>query len=190
MIWENFGYRISTIPIGIWHYLFNPLQILWDFPFIHRVDSSPIYVGFYGNGCKGIGVFSLNILMYLLFLLPIIRKQMKKDNKNLWNTILSLSIVASLMVCVITLMAASYGRYSLDFVWMYGIAVILLLLYILDKIKENEFGKKIFTAVVTTCITISVVFNALESINSEKNLFKLVNTVKFYEVQSTICFWE
>lgn len=47
------GYRLSTVPIGMWHYLWNPFQILGTFPFIYTVDSNPLYVGFYGSGCKG-----------------------------------------------------------------------------------------------------------------------------------------
>lgn len=184
------GYKLSTIPIGIWHYLFNPFQVTWDFPFIHSVDSTPLYIGFYGNGCKGIGIFSLNILMYALFLLPVFRKNIKQKNKALWATLLSLITVGLIMVIIITLMAASYGRYSLDFAWMFALATILTLLYIMEEVKSNEFARKLLTVITGTCITISIFANALESINSEKNLFKILNTGEYYKLQSTICFWE
>lgn len=184
------GYKASTIPIGIWHYLFNPFQITCNFPFIHSVDSTPLYIGFYGNGCKGIGIFSLNILMYALFLLPIFRKNIKQKNKALWTTLLSLITIGLIMVIVITLMAASYGRYSLDFTWMFALATILTLLYIMEEIKENEFARKLFTIITGTCIIISIFANMLESINSEKNCFKFFNTQEYYKLQSMISFWE
>lgn len=190
MIWENCGYKISTIPIGIWHYLFNPMQILATFPFVHRVDSTPLYIGFYGNGCKGIGIFSLNMLLYVLFLLPFLRKDIKQKSKTLWSTIFSLTFVGILMVITITLMAASYGRYSLDFAWMFVLAGILTLFFIKEEIKKSKIASKIFTIIVVGGILISSVVNSLESINSEKNLFRSLNTVNYYKLQSTICFWE
>lgn len=187
----NLGYHLSMIPMGIWHYLFNPFQILWDFPYIYRINSTPLYNGFYGNGCKGIGIFSLNILMYILFLLPMFKKIIKQRSKTLWNTMLTTIIIAIIMVSLTTVMAGGcYGRYSIDFAWMFIITSILVLLCIFEEIKQNEIAKKLFTVIVGACMIISIFLNALESINSEKNLFKRMNTQEFYRLQSIISFWE
>lgn len=184
------GYRISTIPIGIWHYLFNPFQMLATFPFIHSVDSNPLYIGYYGSTLKGVGIFSLNIVMYSLFLLPLLRKRIQQKNKRIWNTIIAITIVGITMMIAVILCAASYGRYSLDFAWMFVLSTILILLCIYDFIKEHDFAKKIFEIVVGACIILSIFFNSLESINSERNFFKVFNNTRYHKVKSSICFWE
>lgn len=183
-------YSFATIPTGIWHYLFNPFQMLATFPFIHSVDSTPLYVGYYGCTLKGIGIFSLNILMYVLFLLPLLRKNIKQKSKKTWTTIITLVIVGMIMVMLITKENGSYGRYSLDFAWMFALSTILTLHCIYDFVKDNDFTKKIFELVVGACIIMSIFFNSLESINSERNFFIEANNTRYHKVKSSICFWE
>ncbi len=184
------GYRISTIPIGLWHYLWNPFQIDATFPFIYPIDSTPLYVGFYGSGCKGVGIFALNKIMYLLFLFPIFKDKMKRENKLTTKIILHLIITGLLMVAIITIMAASYGRYSLDFAWMFSLATLLFAIWIGDKIKENEFASKLYKTIVFILLASSFILNSLLSVSSEKPSFKIYNPVKYYELHSSICFWE
>ena len=113
-----------------------------------------------------------------------------KRRKSLWYLIVTLIIVGIVMVIAITLTAASFGRYSLDFAWMFGLATILVLMHILEELKDNMLAKKIFTVLVGGLMIISIFVNALDSINSERNFFRMFNTKEYFELQSTICFWE
>ena len=185
---QGLGYRLSTVPMGIVHYLFNPMHIEKTFPFITAEASEFPFVGFYSSVEKGIGLFALNPIMWVIFLLPWLKKELKE--KKLWfYTIYTLGI-AILMVCAITLVAASFARYSIDFAWMFSIITIVILLFIYEKIKENDFAKKIFKIIVGGLIILSIFTNSFDGITAETQYFKSRNYNKYYKIKSAICFWE
>ena len=129
------GARIEILPFGFWQYLFNPMQILPRFPFIYMVDSMPFFMGYYGNGNKGIGVFSLNSILWLLFLLPFLRKAIKEKSKELWQNIIMFIIVGVLIICALTIMGGTFARYSLDFEWLLSISAVLVASFIIEKLR-------------------------------------------------------
>lgn len=125
--------------------------------------------------------------MYTLFLLPFF---LKNGNRRLRNSILTLLGGGILMVIVITIMAASYGRYSLDFVWMLSLATLLFVFWLQEKMKDHEIANKVCQIVIEGLFILSFTWNSLISISSEKPAFRIRNTVEYYQVYSSVCFWE
>lgn len=78
-----------------------------------------------------------------------LKKAIKNTNVKLWRLIRNSLIVALIMIIVITLLAASYERYSLDYTWMVVWPAIAMMLLIYDLIKENELVRKMFEIVCT-----------------------------------------
>lgn len=186
----NLGYRFSSIPIGIWHYLFNPPVINLTFPFIHMQPVTPLYLGFYGCGFVGVGTFWATPICLLLFFIPVLRKYIKNKNKRLMNLIINSLIVAIIMVIVITLVAASYERYSLDYTWMIVWPAIAVMLTLHEIIKENDIAKKVFEIICTIATIICICTSIAMAIKSESNFIEKVSTKQYDDMASSMMFWE
>lgn len=186
----NLGYRYSTIPIGIWHYLFNPPVINLTFPFIHMQPVTPLYLGFYGCGYVGVGTFWATPITLLLIFIPILRKHIKNTNVKLWRLIRNSLIVALIMIIVITLLAASYERYSLDYTWMVVWPAIAMMLLIYDLIKENELVRKMFEIVCTIATIICICVAMAMAIKSESRYAEYFSSEQYDNISQSMMFWE
>lgn len=186
----NLGYRYSTIPIGIWHYLFNPPLINLTFPFIHMQPVTPLYLGFYGCGYVGVGTFWATPITLLLIFIPILRKHIKNTNVKLWRLIRNSLIVALIMIIVITLLAASYERYSLDYTWMVVWPAIAMMLLIYDLIKENELVRKMFEIVCTIATIICICVAMAMAIKSESSYAEYFSSEQYDNISQSMMFWE
>lgn len=186
----NLGYRYSTIPIGIWHYLFNPPVIDLTFPFIHMKPVTPLYIGFYGCGYVGIGTFLATPICLMLFSIPILRKYIKNKNIQLWRLIRNSLIIALIMIVVITLVAASYERYSLDYTWMIVWPAIAIMLTLHEILKENNIAKKIFEKVCSIATIICICVSLAMAVKSESNFIEKGATKDYDDIATDMMFWE
>ena len=184
------GYRVSTIPIGIWHYFFNPADISAEFPFINTRPNMPQYMGFYGTGFAGVGIFMLMPICILIFFLPLLKKEIQKHYPKLWFFILDAIIVAVISAIVVTLVGASYYRYSLDFIWLISIVGVCLMMVVHQRLKKDELIAKLFEGICivltlyTICITLGV------SVRSETKYLERANPEIYYQIKEDVCFWE
>lgn len=182
------GYRLSTIPLGIWSMLFNPTKLVSEFPYIVVNSVEPRYLGFYGFA--GAGIFGLSPILYILTLLPIFKNTIKKEKKELWNLMIWSLIIGIVMIIAIILVAASYIRYELDFAWMFLIPTIMLMLVIHEEIKDNEKIKKAYETIVALIILLGVTINLAVGFMSEAKINKRYKPEQFDLLRSKISFWE
>jgi len=184
------GYRIGTIPIGIWHYFFNPPDISTVYPFINTRPNMPQYMGFYGTGFAGVGIFMLMPICILIFFLPILRKHIKEDYPKLWPLLILALIVAVISAIAVTLVGASYYRYSLDFIWLVSMVGVCLMAIVLQRLKKDKLIEKIvegiciILTIYTICITLGV------SVKSEGRHLERFHTDTYYEIKDSMSFWE
>lgn len=187
---QALGYRFSTIPLGIWHYLFNPAKIDLVFPFIHTIPNSPLYLGFYGQGYAGIGTLIACPICLFFLVLPTIKNKIKEKDSGLWKGIRNSIGVAILMVIVITLLAASYQRYALDYAWMLIIPAIIVTMTIYELAKNNEILQKIFEILLTGIAIFCIIENLAIAITSEWDSTQKLSTQLYDQMKYSTMFWE
>lgn len=186
----NLGYRLSTIPLGLWHYLFNPPVIDLTFPFIHMEPVTPLYLGFYGCGYVGVGTFFMAPICVLLIFLPMLKQKLKEKSINLYENTRNSLIVAIIMIVAITLLAASYQRYALDFTWMIVWPAIIIVLLIHELLVDNDLLKKIYEKLIFIATLICVLTTLAMSIKSEANNIEKYSTEIYDNIAASMMFWE
>lgn len=184
------GYRAETIPIGIWHYFFNPADISLTFPFIQTRPNTPLYMGFYGSGFAGVGIFALMPISLLIFFLPVLKKHIQANYPKLWSVLLWTISIAILSAIVVTLVGASYFRYSLDFIWMMAMSGICLMVIVLELAKKEKILEKILEGFMIVFTIFTIIVSLGISVKSESNFFYYGNAKKYYEIKNSISFWE
>lgn len=186
----NLGYRYSTIPIGIWHYLFNPPVLDLTFPFIHMKPVMPLYIGFYGHGYVGVGTFFATPICCILLFIPVLRKYIKNKNIHLWRLIKRSLIIAIIMIITITLLAASYERYSLDYTWMIVWPSLAIMLIVHEIVNKNDIIKKMFERICMVTTIICICTSMAMALKSESNYAEYVSTKKYDDIAESMMFWE
>ena len=94
------------------------------------------------------------------------------------------------MICIITLAAASYERYSLDYTWLIVWPAIAIVLMIYDEIKDNVLIKKIFERIFAFATVICVCTAMAMAIRSEKPYSEYYSTQTYDNISSSMMFWE
>lgn len=187
---EKLGYRIETIPIGIWHYFFNPADISTEFPFINTRPNTPEYMGFYGSGFAGVGIFMLMPISILLFFLPTLRKHIKEKYAGLWWLLIDAIIVAVISAIAVTLVGASYNRYSLDFIWLIVVAGICMMEVVWQIAEKEEILEKITRGIFTVLTLVTICISLGISIRSETRYFERIYPIDYIKLRHSISFWE
>ena len=141
------GFVIGRIPLGIFYYLFNPLNLSLKFPFVIREYVATNYLGrtIYEDMSAGF------LVANLLCLFGVFIYKFKKDikNRNLYN-IGFWGIIFSLIIIVAdTEMAGILPRYICDFAFLIYLATAIVLFTLLSKENHLEtLNKLIFIAFV------------------------------------------
>ncbi len=141
------GFVIGRIPLGIFYYLFNPLNLSLKFPFVIREYVATNYLGrtIYEDMSAGF------LVANLLCLFGVFIYKFKKDikSKDLYN-IGFWSIIFSLIIIVAdTEMAGILPRYICDFAFLIYLATAIVLFTLLSKENHLEtLNKLIFIAFV------------------------------------------
>ena len=187
---EKLGYRMETIPIGIWHYFFNPADISTEFPFINTRPNTPEYMGFYGSGFAGVGIFLLMPISILVFFLPTLRKHIQEKYAGLWWLLLDAIIVAVISAISVTLVGASYNRYSLDFIWLMVVAGICMMEIVWQIAEKEELLEKIARGIFTVLTLVTICISLGISLRSESRYFERIYPIDYMKLRHSICFWE
>lgn len=174
------GFVLDRIPLGIFYYLFNPMEIIPMFPFVTRTIVQTDYVGRTIAERMGAGFLIVNFIsLVCVYLFK--RKDEFKDKMPYHIAVLS--IIFSLIIIVAdTEMAGILPRYVADFGFLMYIATSITLFHILNKKNKNELLTKILFISFIVVITYNTLF-----MFSDSNLY---NTAPFNYVRHLISFWQ
>ncbi len=130
------GFVLERIPLGIYTYLFEPLNTTLQFPFMAPSVIKTSYLGrtitekFLG------GAIRVHLLLILSLFVFWFRKYFKE--KMLYITACLGTIFAFFIIIMDTEMAGILPRYLADFIWLLLISTTLILLSIYSTIKEEN----------------------------------------------------
>lgn len=186
---RNFGTNINRTLIGVLTYFISPVNFTPNFPFISSVNWMPEYIGYYFSIAIGGGYFPTSIIGITLLFAPYLMKKIKKCNKEMFCFILINIIVGMAIAVFESNKCGSIGRYMMDFVWLFNISVILMLLFIYNKLEKEEL-KKIFIKTLVIIVLISCIINLLMIYSYEEELMKSLKGINiYYFIKYMTCFW-
>lgn len=186
---RRFGMDINRIFIGLTAYFISPVKVIPTFPFVTSENWLPEYNGYYFSIAVGGGYFATSLIGIVIVLLPWLRKKIKKYNKEM-SIFIIITIILGLFIAIFeSNKCGSLGRYMMDFIWLFNIVAILLVLFIYKQIKSNEY-KKLFIKILMIIILISCIINTLMIYSYEAELLKLSGNIDmYYFIKYMFCFW-
>ncbi len=180
------GFVLARIPLGLYSYLFQPLIINGQFPFLNTAELTTNYMGKTINETVIGGVFlSQPLIIMSLFILK--AKNTLKE-KGLFYFALISFIGAFLIVIADTQMAGIVSRYYIDFVWLFYITAILVILCAYEYFKNNEYIKY-FYIVIASLFLFGLFCDAATLFLRFDTDISVKNPKLFYNVFYTVQFW-
>jgi len=185
---RNLGYRILAVPSGIITQLFQSPIATTQFPFFQYQYKTIIFFGYYFVGAMECGLFLLNPINFILFLLIGLKNKIKE--KKAYNFICTLTIVSILICLVDILLGGSVQRYSADYAWILNIASYLTLFMLVSNIRSKEIKKYIMVFAILITIYMLIVNFIVGGVEAEYNILKIKYPEQYYSIRYGICFWE
>lgn len=130
------GFVLERIPLGIYMYIFAPLNISSVFPYISEITFNNNYLGvtIYEPMYGGLLFSSIMTVFNLL----VLKLKKYKNNKIIFVTCLLCIFSGLLIVIADTEMAGILARYTNDFSWLFIFSSALIILSLEERLK----GKK------------------------------------------------
>ena len=167
-------------------YFFTPVTLNLDFPFIHLSHLNLPYNGFLIANSEMAGLFCFPII-WIIPLLPFLRKQIRARGKTLYLFCNSLLGVGLLLCLSCALFSVTY-RYFVDFAWLFGIAAIIGFFCLNDLFKTHGLEHWVQGA---GCVAMIIGFALLFAITvtGEGNWFQEINPQLFEKLRYAVSFW-
>lgn len=130
------GIVFERWPLGVFIYLFYPLKVTPQFPFLQLADLSNDYMGYTSKELVICGFFSMNFLALISFWIWKIKRILKRKNV--------FAITAFCFASAIVIMLADIQlsgitqRYMSDFGWLFILSANLILLSLDAELKNTE----------------------------------------------------
>jgi hypothetical protein len=185
---KNMKNSFTRILLGLRKFLFDMPIITDQFPFILSNTYRPEYQGIYYIDKTGGGIFTIGILPFVIFLLPFIQKDMRKEYNKIRLFIYNMLLIAMFMILTFLSKYGVSGRYMLDICWLFNLSSVLIILFIYSKIKDNEYSKKIFFLTLVLIVFISCALNMFGAITGTNNLLRNTNLCKWYMLKDIFTF--
>lgn len=142
---------LSRIPWGIWLYLFQPLDITPNYPFMKQIDDPSMYQGFLIMEPMFGGFLAFAPVAVFLCLLPRVRREVHEAKAGLLLGMLL--AFAALILVVDTRIVGVSSRYFSDFGWMLLTCACLCAVMLINRHDSRTAGRIILYAfvVLTLC---------------------------------------
>lgn len=159
-----------------------------NFHFLY-INMKPYhFFGYYYVEAFICGLFILNPINFILFLLIGLRKKIKDKEVYKFTCLLT---GVSLIICIANIvLAGTLQRYSMDYAWILNIASYLTVFIIVNNVKSKEIKKYILKILII--VTLFMLFSnfIVGGVVSEQNLLEKFYPNQYYNIRYNICFWE
>lgn len=183
------GWEPGRIGLGLFTYLFQPVNLEAGFPFIIQNSFASSYLGTTIRESTYGGVFAANLILLPLLFLP----WCKKYYKNIAGYRLSVISLACavLVVTADTQMAGILPRYYSDFTWMMYFAVCPLLLSLYEYCLDcgEKLPMRLYRYFLTAACVTGITYHVLRIYAGGTSALVLGNPSAFYKAAYTIAFW-
>lgn len=183
---RNRGFVWDRIPLGIVAYLFAPIKLVLDFPFIEANYFKTNYMGVTISEATFGGIFAVNLFTWMGPLLIFLRNHIKK------NIVMSgafLCMAVGITVIIIdTEMSGILMRYFSDFSVFFLFAGFLAWLLLYQK-AAGEIAKKSLIAFLVLCLILSMGYQgAIFFLDTGEAMADLC-IKQFMEIKYLVMFW-
>lgn len=157
----NRGFQLGRLPLGFFEYLFQPVRIDPQFPYLTVVSAKSIgadYIGYTSSEPYIAGMLALNPLMVVGAVQGWRHRDVLRKSGVLG---LCAMLVAISLVCVVVVTEGSgiTQRYQSDFGWALGIASVIVVATLMQDADASR--TRIYVGVVLACVTICVLLYAM-----------------------------
>lgn len=186
------GLEIGRVGLGLFTYLFQPVNFEAAFPFIIRSSFHSSYLGrTIWEGTYG-GALAANLILMPLLLLPWMKK-LFRDSAAFRFSILSL-VCGIVVVLADTQMAGILPRYYSDFSSMLYLAACPLLFALYEYCLDcGEKGERLpmmtLRCFLMAALAAGLCYHGLRIYTGDTSTLILGNPKAFYEAAHTIAFW-
>ena len=178
------GFVPARIPLGIFSYLFQPVQLNSQFPYIEEIQVRTSYMGItISEGIYG-GLLWSTPLTALCFALPSAKESLKE--KNLWGFSLLSILFGVCLVILDTEMAGILPRYYSDFSLFFLFPALLFLLSLLEETENSPWRSRWLLLPLLLCIAGLCYQFFMIFADKDTNL----NDILFNRISYLIQFWK
>lgn len=180
------GFSLERFGLGFYYYLLACPNISNVFPFINTLDLSTKYLGFTSYENTFGGIFMLCPILFLGLFFFKFKKYFKE--KKLYSIVQFMIIIALIIVGLDIQMGGILPRYFLDFGWLLSLGTAIILLNIIDFLKDKSLYKFFYKAFIIS-IGLLVVFNFFLLFQDTFYTYKEMSPYLFYKFYYAIQFW-
>lgn len=144
LYYHKFG--LEDIFMGIYFFLFLPIQFQFKFPFIIKNAIKYDYSGDMLIEDMSGGLFSINHLLLLSVLIFILKKYFK--NKDVYYIGCLSTIIGFFIIAIDSCKGGIVDRYLIDFSWLFVIPTIFVLLENKERIKKISWLRNVLLVMI------------------------------------------
>lgn len=180
------GFNLERVFYGMWYFLFQPVHLEANFPFLRSAAIETDYLGRMMSESIFGGVFACSLLTLPVFFLYRLRKTADR-REAFWIAVFS--AVISLVICAADATGAGMlQRYSSDISFGIFFAAVIGLFAAEKRAKEKE-GTGVFLVWLRTALCLHLAFLFLILIQSEGSTNLLTgNPSLYYKIQDMLRF--
>ncbi len=135
------GVNLERLPDGIYCYLFQFPNIGLRFPFVENASMNSDYLGIVIQELMFGGILFTHVILFVLFLLRTVKSGLR--SKNLYGLSICCLVFGLIIVIADTEMAGILSRYYADFLWIFTLPALLIILQLWESATTAINRKRI-----------------------------------------------
>lgn len=179
------GFVFGRIGLGLFSYLFQPINVDAVFPFLNDFDPATAYMGLTLTEKMIGGAFFLFPIL-LVGLYGAFKKNIFADRRA-YRTVYFLMVITAVIVVLDSEVAGLLTRYFSDFIWLDFIASCITIFALYDAGSPQSRRRTLSIVLVLSVVTLAAVYLRIFAY-SEDAVVKS-NPVLYYTVRHLIAFW-
>ncbi len=144
------GFQLGRVVDGVYHYLFQFPNIGTRFPFVYPTAFESNYIGVTIRENMYGGAFFVNILLWGLLFLRRVKDRLKK--KGLFWPVIAMVGFGTVVLMADTQMAGILSRYYTDFLWLFLLAAIIVVLQLWEELTTLKSKRTLLLFVVISLL--------------------------------------
>lgn len=179
------GFELDRIPLGIFCYLIQPLNIIPQYPFMQTVNITNDYLGYTSAEPLFGGFFMMNSLALCSLFVVVCKKKLKESMT--YGISMGCMIMAIVIILLDIQMSGLTQRYMSDFGWLLLLPAILVVFSLENILQSYKVFVNAFYGAVFLFVGVSITLN-LWSLLIIGRYFSLIYTrpTLFYLIKALI----
>lgn len=184
------GWVWGRIPLGIFVYFLQPMQLTTEFPFADIIYTSTQYLGITIQEDTVGGVFATHLFASFCILAVMLKRYLRKDFNTPWLIVISCMVISVVIAVADTEMAGILWRYQNDFsiFIMLAAALTCWMIGCHAKISHSTL-KSLLIYAVMFCFIGELLFQGCTFFLDSGNALRYTRPDLFSQAKYMIAFW-